>query len=423
MGLLVQFSIKICNLIFKLKGSKWVILFIKWGVAMGKKQDDRRVIRTKQMLKETLLTLLVDKNYSDITVNDICNLAQYSRVTFYTHYEDKKTLLDEMIQEKLNGLFESIYKSNTKGNTFVKVTIDSWIINLFRFINENADFFHLVYARKIVHTAFENLYRGIWKFLNEEMTITYNIPLKTELNQEAYIHYLSSAVLSVIHYWIREGFAYSPKYMSKQLHEIFKRPIENLFQPNHYKVEGERKFVKLDPRIRRTKQSFKQSLISLLLVSPYHEITVKQITETAFCNRVTFYSHYQNKEHLLKEIIDEENSGLIAALHRSYLSTAFYPKIKNEHFPLFYYLKEHSNLFKLMNSQNNNSCLYKDIYGKIYQYHQKQLQLSHSKEKEINQDALNHFMTGGLIGVITYWTSEQGVMVNSNRLKQVREDF
>ncbi|WP_419888236.1 TetR/AcrR family transcriptional regulator [Neobacillus niacini] len=390
---------------------------------MGKKQDDRRVIRTKHMLKETLLTLLVDKNYSDITVNDICDLAQYSRVTFYAHYEDKKTLLNEMIQDKINGLFESIYKSDTNGKSLVKVTVDSWIINLFQFINENADFFQLVYARKIVPTAFENLYRGIWKFLNEEITITYNIPLKTRLNQEAYIHYLSSAVFSVIHYWIREGFAYSPKYMAKQLHEIFKRPIENLFQPNHYEVEVERKFVKLDPRIRRTKKSFKQSLISLLSVSPYHEITIKQITETALCNRVTFYSHYQNKEHLLKEIIDEKNSGLIDALHRSYLSTALSHKIENHQLPLFYYLKEHSNLYKLMSSQNKNSCLSKDIYEKIYQYHQKQLQLSHSMEKEMNQDAFNHFITGGLIGVITYWTSEQGAMVNSNRLKQVREDF
>jgi AcrR family transcriptional regulator len=412
MGLLVQFSIKICNLIIKLKGNKWVILFIKWGIAMGKKQDDRRVIRTKQMLKKTLLNLLVDKNYSDITVNDICDLAQYSRVTFYAHYEDKKTLLNEMIHEKLNGLFVAIYKSDKKGNSLSKAMFNSWVFNLFQFINENADFFQLVYARKIVPTAFENLYLGIWKFINEEISITYNIPLKKEVNRDVYIHYLTSAVLSVIDYWIREGFVYSPKYMSKQLHEIFIRPIECLFQPKHYNVEVERKVVKLDPRIRRTKQSFKKSLISLLSVSPYHEITIKQITETAFCNRVTFYSHYQNKEHLLKEIINERNSGLIDALHHSYLSAVFYQTIDNHHLPLFYYIKEHSNFYKLMNPQNKNSGLYKDIYEKIYQYHQKQIQLSESKE-EINQAAFNHFITGGLFGVITYWISEQGSIVDS----------
>lgn len=381
---------------------------------MGKKQDDQRVLRTKQMLKETFLSLLVENQYSDITVNDICDLAQISRVTFYAHYEDKRTLLNEIIQEKLNGLFMSLNKPDPKGNAFSKVTFDSWIINLFQFINENEDFFQLVYDRKKMPMVFENLYQGLWKFLNEEITITYNLPLGTELNRDAYIHYLTTAVLSVIKYWIVEGFTYSPKYMSKQLHEIIKRPIENFIQPIHNKVEVEREFVTTDPRIRRTKQNFKQSFISLLSEISYQEITIEQITKIAFCNRVTFYAHYQNKEHLLKELIAEKNSGLIDALHDSYLSSAHYHKINYHYLPLFNYIKDHSDFYKLMNPQKKITGLFKDIYEKIYHYHQHQLQMSyHFKESEINQDALNHFITGGLIGVITYWISDHRAIINS----------
>ena len=54
---------------------------------------DRRVRRTKQQLRSALTTLLLEKDFSDITVREISERADVNRGTFYSHYRDAFDLL------------------------------------------------------------------------------------------------------------------------------------------------------------------------------------------------------------------------------------------------------------------------------------------------------------------------------------------
>lgn len=49
--------------------------------------------RTKEEFEKALFKLLEEKNYHDITVNEICALANKTKMTFYRNYKDKDTLL------------------------------------------------------------------------------------------------------------------------------------------------------------------------------------------------------------------------------------------------------------------------------------------------------------------------------------------
>lgn len=49
---------------------------------------DRRVMRTKTLLIHSLSTLMKQKNIKDITVKELCELADINRGTFYLHYKD-----------------------------------------------------------------------------------------------------------------------------------------------------------------------------------------------------------------------------------------------------------------------------------------------------------------------------------------------
>lgn len=59
-----------------------------------------------------------------------------------------------------------------------------------------------------------------------------------------------------------------------------------------------------DIRTIRTKEKLRNALIKLLSTIPYEKINVSEITEEANINRVTFYTHYQDKDDLLKDIVD-----------------------------------------------------------------------------------------------------------------------
>ncbi len=54
---------------------------------------DRRVQKTKKILSEALIALILEKGYEHVTVQDILDKANVGRSTFYSHYETKDQLL------------------------------------------------------------------------------------------------------------------------------------------------------------------------------------------------------------------------------------------------------------------------------------------------------------------------------------------
>jgi AcrR family transcriptional regulator len=56
-------------------------------------KTDRRVRRTRELLRRALLSLIQEQGYDRITVQDILDRADVGRSTFYAHYRDKDDLL------------------------------------------------------------------------------------------------------------------------------------------------------------------------------------------------------------------------------------------------------------------------------------------------------------------------------------------
>ncbi|MBQ9857898.1 MAG: TetR/AcrR family transcriptional regulator [Oscillospiraceae bacterium] len=62
-------------------------------------QEDKRVKKTKKLLKETMLSLLQAKPLEQISVKELCTASDTSRVTFYSHYADKFELVDAIFED------------------------------------------------------------------------------------------------------------------------------------------------------------------------------------------------------------------------------------------------------------------------------------------------------------------------------------
>jgi len=60
---------------------------------MQTRRPDRRILRTKNRLKSALLELIARRHYDEITVEEIVDLAQIGRSTFYSHFSSKEELL------------------------------------------------------------------------------------------------------------------------------------------------------------------------------------------------------------------------------------------------------------------------------------------------------------------------------------------
>lgn len=58
---------------------------------------DPRIRKTRHALQAALGNLMQQKSFEEISVQDITDLAEVNRATFYDHYTDKFALLDAMV--------------------------------------------------------------------------------------------------------------------------------------------------------------------------------------------------------------------------------------------------------------------------------------------------------------------------------------
>ena len=70
---------------------------------------DRRQKKTREAIFEAFSGLLSEKNLNKITVGEIIERADVGRATFYSHFETKDHLTEELCEE----LFSNIFESNT----------------------------------------------------------------------------------------------------------------------------------------------------------------------------------------------------------------------------------------------------------------------------------------------------------------------
>lgn len=170
------------------------------------KKIDLRIIKTKRNLYEALLSLMKDKEFEDIKVNDICNKALINRSTFYSHYEDKYELFTDLIDYFKNELKEELYKNNNIKN-IKEYYIE--LINLFLTYIEKRqnEFLSIIINNRnsiIIDILYDTISEEVNKHIKEYNKIYFkNIP--NELSSKFYL----GGVVSVSINWLKNINKYS----------------------------------------------------------------------------------------------------------------------------------------------------------------------------------------------------------------------
>jgi AcrR family transcriptional regulator len=67
---------------------------------------DPRILRSRRMLMDALASLLIKKEFEEISVQEIADEATLNRATFYLHYPDKNALLQAMTGARFRDLLQ-----------------------------------------------------------------------------------------------------------------------------------------------------------------------------------------------------------------------------------------------------------------------------------------------------------------------------
>ena len=163
-----------------------------------KEKKDLRVIKTQNLLYETLLNLLKNHAFEDIKVSDICNNALINRSTFYAHYPDKYELLLDLINNLKNNLLEELEKNEHIINT--KEYYMKLIKLLFDYIDEKKDTYYniLVSNRNsiVMDILLDVAIHDVKKRIQDDNLSSNNIP--SDIVSKFYIGAVVSIVMELL---------------------------------------------------------------------------------------------------------------------------------------------------------------------------------------------------------------------------------
>lgn len=171
---------------------------------------DRRVKYTKKVIKETFLSLLEEKDISNISVKELCEKADVNRGTFYRYYEDIYDLLKKIEEEFIEEVKNSnsmIHMSEHSIYTFTREILEVFENNKkLVTILFNADS-NIYFLDDVLEIAYEKCI-GNWE--NNVDSSDYN-----EL--ENAVVFIFNGALGVINYWIKNDFNTSSDILAKYI--------------------------------------------------------------------------------------------------------------------------------------------------------------------------------------------------------------
>lgn len=142
---------------------------------------DRRIIRTRHLLRSALLALIRERGFDLITVQDITERAGLNRATFYLHYADKHDLLSQTVRETLDEMSALRPPLNPeRPGDFDAERLRLFFVSLFEHVMTNAEFYRVMFSAGSVagfsNEIHESLFKVGMRWLTRSGIKTWKIP-------------------------------------------------------------------------------------------------------------------------------------------------------------------------------------------------------------------------------------------------------
>ncbi|MFF2496939.1 TetR/AcrR family transcriptional regulator [Peribacillus sp. NPDC058075] len=192
---------------------------------------DRRIRKSKMALKESLISLMQNKDFRDITITDIVELADLNRGTFYKHYQYKEELLEEVMEDVIADLIISYREPYKNVELFTIKELTASVIKIFEHVANFANIYTLLLKSNAWPTLLERICNELKKLPLEDLEDYLPNP---KINIELASSYQAYAILGMIIEWVNTGFKYSADYMAEQLLEFLNnKSVNSVFKINH----------------------------------------------------------------------------------------------------------------------------------------------------------------------------------------------
>ena len=176
---------------------------------------DRRVRRTKQRLNDALESLIIEKGYDKITVQDLIDRADVGRSTFYAHYETKDDLLVSWTQ-----LADDMELHMAQGQTDAGSAMPS--LALFRHLGEHHHLYKAMLGSRGIDIVTEMVHGVLLRHATSGLERRPDASDQTTIPIEVRAGFLASSLLALLTWWLDNDMPHPPESMDQMYHELTK---------------------------------------------------------------------------------------------------------------------------------------------------------------------------------------------------------
>lgn len=183
---------------------------------------DRRQQKTRTAIFSAFSTLLAEKSYSKITVQEIIDTANVGRTTFYAHFETKDDLLKELCQELFGHIISSAMdRTHTHGLYSNANAPESVFCHLLQHLQKNnSNILGLLSCES--SDVFLRYFKDSLNELIQIQFVNQNRKNHTNIPQDFLINHISGSFVEMVLWWLKGGMKQSPE----ELDHYFKTVIE-----------------------------------------------------------------------------------------------------------------------------------------------------------------------------------------------------
>jgi AcrR family transcriptional regulator len=175
-----------------------------------KKLIDRRVARTRAMLQQAHISLILKKGYEAITVDDICDAANVGRSTFYAHYTGKDDLrrsgLEHLRKELVDRQKDALAQSGT-----IRDRSLGFSLAMFEHARDHIDLYKALVGGRGGAIALGTIRQILSDLVSNELATIVDKKSVDVIPREFVVQYVVGSLMAVMTWWLDGGAKLPPE--------------------------------------------------------------------------------------------------------------------------------------------------------------------------------------------------------------------
>lgn len=165
------------------------------------RKADRRVLRTRKLLREALMSLIRERGFAALSVQDILDRADVGRATFYAHFDNKEDLLFSGLDELRASLQDLQRQAHAKAAPKDE-RLFAFTHALFAHTNEHRDLYPSMVGDRSAALLQQAFRRMLLDLVREEVKAMVPRAAAGQTKVEAAVQFVAGGLFGVLMWWI-----------------------------------------------------------------------------------------------------------------------------------------------------------------------------------------------------------------------------